>query len=204
MAKLARVGKPALTHTLRRIALSATYGRSARTLRENRADDRYYSHALTRPLQPEVMADAISDITGIADRYGDQPLGTRAVTLFDSNIKSDTLDILGRCSRKESCETTDESTGGLTRMLHLFNGPLINRRVSNPQGRLAKLIKTGKTPVEIIDEFYGRALSRRPSMQERKFWSKQVALADGPRQQQDILEDFVWSLLTCREFVTNH
>lgn len=193
-----------LRHTLRRIALSATYGRSARTLPENQSDDRYYSHALKRLLPPEVLADAISDVTGISERYGDQPLGTRAVTLFDSNIKSNTLDVLGRCSRTESCETPDQSTGGLTRKLHLLNGPLLNRRISDPQGRLAKRIASGKTPVEVVEEFYQRALGRHPSQQEQEFWKMQLASTKSAKQQQDVLEDFVWSLLTCREFVTNH
>ena len=193
-----------LRHTLRTIALSATYGRSTQTLTENRADDRYHSHALTRPLQAEVLADAISDITGIADQYGNQPLGTRAVTLFDSRISSQTLDILGRCSREESCETGNEATGGLTRKLHLFNGPLLNNRISDPQGRLAKLIASGKTPEEIVDVFYLCALGRHPLRKEQEFWSKQFASATDPRQQREILEDFTWSLLTCHEFVTNH
>jgi len=193
-----------LRHTLRTIALSATYGRSTQTLPENRADDRYHSHALTRPLQAEVLADAISDITGIADQYGNQPLGTRAVTLFDSRISSLALDILGRCSREESCETGNEATGGLTRQLHLFNGPLLNLRISDPEGRLAKLIASGEKPVEIVDAFYLSALGRRPLQQEQEFWSKQFASATDPRQQQEVLEDFVWSLLNCREFVTNH
>ena len=193
-----------LRHTLRRIARSATYGRSARALPETIADDRYYSHALTRPLQPEVLADAISDITGIADQYGDQPLGTRAVALFDSNASSESLDILGRCSRAESCETGEEATGGLTRKLHLFNGPLINRRISDPHGRLAKLIAAGQTPDAIVDEFYRRALCRHPLRREKEYWSKHLAVANDPEPQQEVLEDFVWSLLTCREFVTNH
>lgn len=193
-----------LRHTLRRIAVSTTYSRSARTLPDNRADDRYHSHALTRPLQPEVLADAISDVTGIADQYGDQPPGTRAVTLFDSRISSQALDILGRCSREESCEAGNETAGGMTRKLHLFNGPLLNRRISDPQGRLAKLIASGKTSDEIVDEFYRRALGRRPMQKEQEFWSRHLAPAISPRQQQDVLEDFAWSLLTCREFVTNH
>ena len=151
-----------------------------------------------------MLADAISDITGIADQYGDELLGTRAVALFDSNIESEALDILGRCSREVSCETDDEATGGLTRKLHLFNGPLINRRISDPRGRLAKFIAAEHAPDEIVDEFYRGALGRRPLPREREFWSKHIAAAIGPRQQQDVLEDFVWSLLTCREFVTNH
>lgn len=193
-----------LRHTLRLIAQSATYSRSAQTLTANLSDDRYYSHALTRPLSAEVLADAIADITSIADRYEDQPDGTRAVALFDPQIKSETLDILGRCDRTESCETGDEATGGLTRQLHLFNGPLLNRRVTDPEGRLTQLITDEKPPAEIITEFYLRALSRRPSQAEQEYWNQQLSAAESSHQQRELLEDFVWSLLTCREFVTNH
>jgi len=193
-----------LRHTLRRIAVSSAYGRSSQTTADNLTDDRYYSHALTRPMRPEVLADAMSDVLGIAETYGDQPVGTRAIALFDSKISSPSLDILGRCSREESCEVSDLSTGGLTRKLHLFNGPLLNARISQSQGHLAQLIGAKKSPTKIIDELYLRALSRSPWPKEREFWHRQLASAKDLQQQNEILEDFLWSLLTCREFATNH
>jgi hypothetical protein len=191
-----------LRHTLRRIALSAAYARSSVALAENQADDRFYSHALTRPLEPEVLADAISDVMGLPDTYGDQPAGTRAVALFDSNISSESLDILGRCSRQDSCETAGAPAGGLPRKLHMFNGPLLNRRLTDPESRLAQLTADGNTPEEIVDEFYLRALGRQPSADERLFWNEQFAGSDDTHR--DVLEDFVWSLMSCQEFVTNH
>ena len=191
-----------LRHTLRRIAQSAAYARGAQTLPENQADDRFYSHALTRPLEPEVLADAISDVLGIADQYGKQSLGTRAVALFDGSISSEALDVLGRCGREDSCETSADPSGGLPVKLHLFNGALINRRLSDAEGRLAKLIASGKASGEIVDEYYLRALGRHPSSNERDFWNEQLAVANG--EQPKLLEDFVWSLISCREFVANH
>ncbi len=191
-----------LRHTLRQIALSATYARSARTLSRNAADDRFYSHFLTRPLEPEVLADAISDVIGTPDQYGNQPHGTRAVALFDSKISSDTLDILGRCSRDESCETATSAIGGLPRKLHMFNGPLINRRLSGAEGRLTKLIASGKTSAEMVVDLYLCALGRQPALEERRFWIEQFSVSNGTQRQ--IAEDFMWSLLSCREFVTNH
>ena len=121
-----------LRHTLRRIALSATYARSVNALPRNTADDRFYSHALRKPLEPEVLADAISDVLGVPDKYGDEPEGTRAVSLFDPNTKSDALDILGRCAREASCESSTGPIGGLPRKLHLFNGALLNARIGAP------------------------------------------------------------------------
>jgi hypothetical protein len=191
-----------LRHTLRRIALSAAYARSSVALPENESDDRFYSHALTRPLEPEVLADAISDVLGLPDTYGDQPAGTRAVALFDSNISSESLDVLGRCSRQDTCESAGTAAGGLPQKLHMLNGQLINRRLTDAESRLAQRIADGKTPEEIVREFYLCALGRQPSADEQRFWNGQFAAADGA--QQNVLEDFVWSLLNCQEFVTNH
>ncbi|MEO2035661.1 MAG: DUF1549 domain-containing protein, partial [Planctomycetaceae bacterium] len=69
-----------LRHSLRRISLSAAYARSSTTLPDNEADDRFYSHALIQPLESEVLADAITDVLDIPEQYGDEPIGTRAVT----------------------------------------------------------------------------------------------------------------------------
>ena len=191
-----------LRQTLRRIALSTTYARSAATP-DNATDDRFYSHALRRRLEPEVLADAISDVLGVADRYGDEPEGTRAVTLVDPATRSEALDILGRCAREASCENST-GPGGLTRTLHLFNGPLLNRRIGAPSGRLDTLISAGSSPAEIIGEFYLAAFSRRQTADEKKFWNEQLDADQSAASQRQILESFVWSLLVSQEFVTNH
>ena len=193
-----------LRHTLKRIARSATYSRSANAISGNRTDDRFYSHAAWQPLEPEVLADAISDVLGVADKYGEAPRGTRAVTLVDPTTSSRSLDILGRCGRDESCESSTATAGGLPQKLHLFNGPLINARIRVPGSRLSKLLAANKSPTEIVSEFYMVALSRHPNEREARHWKKQldaITTADGKRE---FLEDFVWGLLCCREFVTNH
>ena len=193
-----------LRHTLRQITLSNAYARSAKALPQNRNDDRFYSRALQKPLSPEVLADAISDVLGVPDQYGNQPEGTRAVALIDPNTRSEALDILGRCSRESSCETSIATSDGLQRKLHLFNGELLNARIGVSGSRLDKLIISGKLPMEIISEFYLAALSRHPTENEKLFWMKHIDGEAQANSQRDILEDMVWSLLTCNEFVTNH
>ena len=210
-----------LRWTLKRIALSAAYARSANTLPQNAEpktrlrykyerheflvlDDRFYSHALQKPLAPEVLADAISDVLGVPDVYGDEPEGTRAVSLFDPNTESDALDILGRCARESSCETATGVTGGLQRKLHLFNGDLLNARIGVPGSRLDRLVSIGKSPMEIVDAFYLAALSRHPTETEQQFWAQHIDVNASANSQRAILEDMVWSLLTCNEFVANH
>ncbi|MCH5374018.1 MAG: DUF1553 domain-containing protein, partial [Planctomycetes bacterium] len=193
-----------LRQTLRLIAFSAAYARSASVLAGNEHDDRYYSHAIVRPLEPEVLADALADVTGVPMKYGDEPIGTRAVTLFDPKTPSPELEILGRCSREESCEGESSATGELPRMLHQYTGSLINERISDSNGRLAKSLKQETNPEQIVAEFYRRALSRPPSADEAQFWQKELEAARSAQERQAILQDFVWSLCTCREFTTNH
>ena len=193
-----------LRRTLRRIALSATYARSANTLPQNATDDRFYSHALQKPLEPEVLADAISDVLGVPDIYGNEPEGTRAVSLFDPNTESDALDILGRCGRETSCENSTAAIDGLQRKLHLFNGDLLNARIGVPDSRLDRLMSIGRSPMEIVNEFYLAALGRHPTDTEQQFWKQHIDVKTSANSQRAILEDMVWSLLTCNEFVTNH
>ena len=165
--------------------------------------DWFYSHIMQKPLEPAVLADAISDVLGVAGQYGNETLGTRAVELRDGAIQSDALDILGRCNRTNSCEGAPSPTGPLAQKLHLFNGELLNSRIGAEGGRLDKLIKSNRTPLEIVREFYQVALNRQPNKQEIQFLSQ--LFDDKPSAQQyQALEDFVWSIVTCQEFVMNH
>ena len=193
-----------LRHTLRLIACSSTYARSANATDANKDDDRFYSHASRRSLEPEVLADAISDVLQVSEQYGNQAAGTRAVALVDPNTPSQTLDVLGRCGREESCESSAGSVGGLRQQLHLLNGGLLNNRIAAVGGRLQRLVDDGVEPMVMVTEFYLAALSRHPSKSEFQHWQRKLNENLPPEAQQTFLEDFVWGLLTCSEFVTNH
>ncbi len=198
------VNNYSIRHTLRVIASSATYARSANATQQNKDDDRFYSHAARRPLEPEVLADAISDVLGVAGKYGNEPDGTRAVMLVNPKTPSTTLDILGRCGRDESCESSPGAIGGLPQKLHLFNGDLLNARIAAAGSRLNQLHSSGKQPMEIVNAFYLAALTRRPSDQEQEHWKGKLTGLKSTDEQRVFLEDFVWGLMTCNEFVTNH
>lgn len=192
-----------LRHTLRLIANSATYARSANALADNRDDDRFYSHAIRKPLEPEILADAISDVLGVAETYGANEIGTRAVSLVDPRTPSRTLDVLGRCGRESSCESAPVS-GGLPQKLHLLNGELLNGRLASQNGRLEKLLADNVPPLQIIEAFYRTAFARSPNEQEQQYWTGQVASLETDAERKLFLQDFVWGVLTSEEFVTNH
>ncbi|MEL7267309.1 MAG: DUF1553 domain-containing protein, partial [Planctomycetota bacterium] len=193
-----------LRHTLRVIAGSEAYARSANATDQNKDDDRFYSHARRKPLEPEVLADAISDVLRVSDKYGSEPDGTRAIMLVDPTTPSRTLDILGRCRREESCESSAGAIGGLPQKLHLFNGDLLNARIAAKGSRLNQLLSSNRKPIEIVGAFYVAALGRNPSDDEQEHWNRASARLKSSEDQRQFLEDFVWGLLTCREFVTNH
>ena len=190
-----------LRHTLRVIASSEAYARSANASLQNKNDDRFYSHRIRQPLEPEVLADAISDVLEVPDKYGDQPVGTRAVSLVNPTTPSQTLDVLGRCGREESCEPAAGVVRGLSQKLHLMNGPLLNARIAVEGSRLDRLLREAREPLEIIEEFYLVGLSRKPTQVEHDHWAKQLENVSDPPA---FLEDFVWALMSSDEFVTNH
>jgi hypothetical protein len=191
-----------LRPTLKTIVLSAAYRRSSRTRPGNENDDRFYSHRRPKTLEAEVLVDAISDVSGVAETFGLLPEQTRAVQLFDPKTPSKSLDVLGRCSREESCEVAAgaEVGGGLSARLHLLNGKLLNEKIASPSGRLQKMLKQGDDNRSIIEAFYWQALSRPPSESELSYWNHEIP--KGP-DRKAAFEDFVWSLLSSSAFSNN-
>lgn len=190
--------------TLQLIANSATYARSCDATANNKDDQQFYSHGIRKPLEAEVLADAISYVVGVHEIYGDQPRGTRAIELVHPGVESLTLDILGRCDRQETCEGDLQTAGGLPQKLHLMNGSLLNQRIEAPGSRLHRQLTAGRAAMEIMKEFYQVALCRSMSIEEATFWGEQLnQQADSESARRQFLEDFVWSILTCNEFVNN-
>jgi hypothetical protein len=191
-----------IRHTLRLIALSRAYGRAATPVPGNEADDRFYARSYRRALEPEVLADAIVAVTGVSQSYAGHPAGTRAITIYDPLSPAPSLDVLGRCSRAATCEENSVG-GGLPAKLHMLNGELLNAKIVDKDGRLAKRIAAGKTDREIVTEFYVLGFGRPPTEKELANWTVRIAKA-GKDGRRECLEDFVWSLLNSREFTTNH
>lgn len=187
---------------LRLITLSEAYGRSSVASPGQITSESFYTHFTPYHPEPEVLADAFSQVLGIAEAYPGKPAGTRAITLWDPLSPAPSLDILGRCQRGASCEES-VSSAGLPARLHLLNGPLLNQRVGAPDSRLTKLLASGKSNRDIVIEFYRAGLAKDPTEQELAVWLARLE-TDSPEDRQTRLEDFVWSLLNSRGFTTNH
>jgi hypothetical protein len=192
-----------LKRTLRTICLSEAYLRSRDPVSGNETDSTFFSHALARPLEAEVIADAIGDVTGIPLRFSEAD-NVRAVALTNNRLSSEALDVLGRCDRSFSCASGDSAGGSLARTLHMINGPLINQRISHEDGRLAKLLAEQTDNHAVLARLYQITLGRSPG--NRLYWNEQFADAelDAPDRRREFFEDLLWSLLTSEAFLTNH
>jgi len=196
-----------LRHSLRLMVSSAAYQRSSRPLPAATSDDRFYSHALTRPLPPEVLLDAVCDALGAPVQFDDPrkelPPGVRTIGLYSPQIATEFLGPLTGCASSKLCAVTGDSSASLDDLavqLHWINGRLVNSRLGDSWHALAKLAYGHEPTEKLIEEYYLRTLSRLPTAEEQDFWRSQL----GGESRADRCQDFAWSLLSCREFVTNH
>jgi hypothetical protein len=74
-------------------------------------------------------------------------------------------------------------------------------RLGQPKSRLAKLLEAGATDEAIFTEFYLAALARPPDAEEVRDL-KSILAARGDREAG--LREFVWALISSREFAENH
>jgi hypothetical protein len=194
-----------LRHLLRMIMNSRTYQLSSRPEPGNAGDAVYYSHYYPKRLRAEPLLDAVCQVTGVAEKFPGMPAGTRAISLpavMSSEVRSYFLDVFGRPQRTfDKCECVRAGSPNLTQVLHLMNGDWLHEKVSNPNGRLPALNKSGKSDQEIISILYRTALGRLPSGSEQQTALEQIALA--PTRDEGF-EDLLWTLCNCKEFLFNH
>ncbi len=186
---------------IRIVCNSAAYNRSSTPVEGAPNDDRFYSHALSKQLSAEVLADAIADVTGVADNYEGV---RRAIDVVDRTASAPKLQSLGQCLPGEGCSTSESTERGIAAQLHLMNGDLVNAKISDPSGRLRRLTDLDASTAEIVIEFYLLALSRPPTDDELTGWVDRIGASDNHRARIDRLEDFLWALLNCDEFTTNN
>jgi hypothetical protein len=201
-----------LRYLMRVIISSSAYQLSGKARDGNEDDHANYSHSQLRPLDAEVLLDAICDVTGSPEMYktektgvkgkgGDAPLpGTRAINLGEPDLfYSRFLDVYGRPNRLTVPERS--SKPNLGEALEMLAGPVYNEKLGAPTGRLQRLLNGGKTNEQIVEEFYLAAYARLPEIAETK---AVIALIDKQGDREAGLKNFAWAVLSSREFAENH
>ncbi len=199
-----------LRRLMKTIVMSRTYQLSDVPNATNKDDLVNYSHALPRPLDAEVLLDAMVDATGIPEVFstavtdgssvGQAPVGTRAINLKDPDMYfSRFLELYGRPNRGAIPERSVHPNLG--QALHMLAGSTYADRLSAKDSRLARLLESGASDAKIFEEFYLAALGRFPEPDEIQSL-EQTLVKRGDRETG--LREFVWALTSSREFAENH
>lgn len=83
--------------------------------------------------------------------------------------------------------------------LHLVGSPLIQDKLSSDSGRVAKLIASGKSDADILDELFLATLTRLPTNAEKS--SLLPRFQNSPDKRRRLAEDVLWALVNHREFL---
>lgn len=186
---------------IRTILNSRTYQASARANEFNANDTLYFSHARTRLLSAEQLLDAICQVTGIDEKYGGLPAGTRASQLPSPDVNHPFLKVFGQPAREMACQCERSSESNLSQALQMINGPLVHGKLSHAENRLRKLAAQGKSNEEIITDLYLAALARHPAVEEL---AAAVAHVAAQADRGKGLEDVCWAVLNSKEFLFQH
>lgn len=197
-------------YLIRTIMQSATYQTASQPTKENVVDEKYYSHYLIRRLPAEVLLDALSEVTEEPEKFAGYPLGTRALQLPDTAVKSYFLTAFGRPVREQTQESERSSVPTITQALHIINGDTLNNKLRAQGNMLDKLIHAGDSDSQIITSLYLAAFSRYPSPTELKALTDHLKVAETQKVKDEAsprraaLADLTWAMLTSREFMFDH
>lgn len=192
---------------IRLIVQSRTYQLSSIPNESNRGDAINYSRAKARPLDAEVLLDAISQVTGVEEEffhYLDKeirlPPGTRSIHLiWPDHFPSRFLKVYGQPNRLTVPERKVDPS--LKQALAMMAAPTYTDKISRTGGRIDRLLKNEASEQEIIEELFLSALSRFPSKEEVSRLRAEVRRQSSRRK---ALQDLVWAVITSREFASNH
>lgn len=161
----------------------------------------HYTRYTTKRLSAEQLADALDAVTNTREKYVGLPLGTRAIQLPDTTVRSYLMDVFGRPARQVVCECERTSAPNIAQALHMLNGDFLNRKIADPNGRIEMALKKKQPTRAIIDEMYLAALARLPKPEEVTKAEGWIASAKDLREG---LQDLLWTLVNSREFMFNH
>ena len=150
----------------------------------------------------EVLLDAISQATGVPEKFNGWPEGYRAIQIWDNRMPSYFFRIFGRPVRASVCECERSNEPSIAQALHLMNSEEIANKIHSRNGAARKLARSKMTPAEIIDELYLSTLTRFPTDGERAAMLR--VFTESSEDRIGAVEDVLWALLNTRGFVYNH
>jgi hypothetical protein len=186
---------------MRTIVTSETYQRSSIANDTNKYDDMNFSRAIPRRLPAESLLDSLVQATGVPEAFPGAPAGFTAKQLPDANIQSEFLSLFGKPQRMEACECERDDGSNMLQALHFINGKSILSRVTNANGRVARLLKE-PDDAKFVAELYLWSLARLPRDEELEL-GKTFIKSYGDKRT-EAAQDLMWALLNSKDFMLVH
>jgi len=198
-----------LKHLYRLILNSATYQLASSGGATGAEADATFAHYLMRPVDAEVLIDAIDDITGASEPYSSAipepftftPLGQRAVALADGSITSTFLVTFGRSRRDTGLESERDTRPTAAERLALLNSSNIQRKFDQSV-KLQALGQQSTDGRQTLDALYLTILSRYPTDDEVRIATAYAQSASANRRIVGV--DLAWALVNTSEFLYRH
>jgi Protein of unknown function (DUF1553)/Protein of unknown function (DUF1549) len=191
-----------LRHTVRLILNSRAYQLSSEPNETNRDDEINYSRYPVKRLMAEQLIDAITQVTGLPEKYQGFPLGTRAMSI-PRGAPSYFLQAFGRMKAREViCER--DLQPAMNQAMHLISGDTLQRQITAKNSRLAQWLEDPSlSDEEILKRLFLTALVREPDSREISLALAPIRLG-GPEARRQAFEDALWALFNSKEFAYNH
>ena len=190
-----------LRHLIRTIVSSRTYQLSFKPNEWNADDEVNFSRALPRRLSAEELFDSVNLASGTKVEFRELPAESKAQDFPDPHVgQGGFLDVFGRPERQTSCECERRSDVSLVQALNLLNGSTIGDAIADSGGRVAKLMLSGKSDRQIVEELYLSSLNRMPATSELDY--AQTYLSKGGSRTERA-QDLLWALLNSNGFLFN-
>ena len=169
---------------------------------ERPLEDALFARYLPRKLPAEVLLDAISRVTGVAEEFNNYPAGTSPKELIASIGATHFLTTFGH-PRRDIMEARSNAPS-LAQALQMMNGDVLAGRMEAEGFVLDTLLRQGLSDGAIIDTLYGRAFSRTPEDAEREALEAYLAAETAAgRDRRQGLANMLWAILNTKEFQMN-
>ncbi|MDQ6705655.1 MAG: DUF1553 domain-containing protein [Acidobacteriota bacterium] len=180
-----------LRHLMRTIMNSRAYQLSPEPNESNKTDSINYSHFRIRRLSAETLLDAMSEVTGVPERFQGYPPGTRAMQVYGVG-GGYMLSSFGKLSRDIICER--DSQPDMAQTMHMISGSTVQKKIAGMK------FDSALKDDEVIDRIFLTALVRKPTAEEREAALQRLKATDRMAAYQDL----TWAILNSKEFLYQH
>ncbi len=199
-----------LHHVYRLILNSRTYQQSPIPRTDHPDAEALFAHYPVRPLDAEVLIDALCRLTGTTESYSSEipepftfvPETQRSIALADGSISSPFLELFGRPARDSGLASERNRQPTDAQRLHLLNSSDIQQKIERSANFRALMKKAKWQKPEIVRRLYQQILSRKPTPPELDTAVVYYATKDLSLKQ--ATDDLAWALINSKEFLYQH